>query len=172
MRALVTLFFLTAAPMPFDDLLKPAWKAMPTETKPTVFWDYRVAPPLPSEWPMAPRSTLVRWVYGAGRDVNLSDGERIAAPWARLDVGADGALTLTTLSKRLDVIGTQGVRPVSKDDAETVRRVHQADDALRKNDLAQVRAGYCLWRSWNGAIAGHLEAKHAAFFAALDCPKR
>lgn len=172
MHGLVTVLILLANPMPFDDVLKPAWKAMPTSAKPGLFWDYRVAPPLPSEWPMTPKSTLVRWVYGAGRDLDLRDGERIAAPWARIDVGVDGVPTLTTLSKRLDVIDTQGVRPVSKADAEAVRRVYEADDALRKNDLAQVRAGYCLWRSWNGVIARQLEAKHAAFFAALQCSSR
>jgi hypothetical protein len=172
MHALVTSLLLSASPMTFDDLLAPAWKALARSPAPTVFWDHRVAPPLPADWPMTPTSTVVRWVYAAGRDSTLRDGERIAAPWARIDLGPDGAPKLSTVSKALEVVDTQGVRPLSKVEAEGLKQLVDAEAALRKNDLAAVRAGYCGWISMNGAIARRLEPKHAAFFAALDCARR
>jgi hypothetical protein len=168
-RIFVAFFVLLASPMTFDDLVKPAWKKLSVPRDDLVWWDPRVAPPLPSEWPMTPKGTLVRWVYAAGRDMNLSDGERVAAPWARIDLSAEGARNLTTLSSALEPFDTQGVRPVSKAEVEVLGQLAEAEASLRKNDLDAVKAGYCAWRSMNGTIAQRIEPKHAAFFKALRC---
>lgn len=161
-------------PVNFDDLLKPAWKQVkepaPTEPSkgPGVMWSFRVSPPLPSEWPMTPKSALVRWVYAAGMDLQLHDGERVAAPWARLDE-TDGAQKLTTLSTALELIGTQGVKPITREEADVVTSVFQAGGALRAGDLAKVKPGWCAWLRYNGVIAAKLKPRHQAFFTALAC---
>lgn len=159
-------------PMTFDDLLAPAFKQVkqppggPTKDGPGVMWSYRVAPPLPSDWPMTATSTTVFWVYAAGLDLQLRDGERVAAPWARVDVKADGTRTLTVVSQALEVAGTQGVKPISKAEADLVAGVFQPA-ALAAGDLGKLKAPWAAWLRYNGVIAAKLKPRHPAFFAAV-----
>lgn len=161
---------LSQPPMTFDDLLGPAYKQVkqpggPTKKGPGVMWRYRVAPPLPSEWPMTATSTTVYWVYAAGLDLDLHDGERVAAPWARVDVKADGTKTLTVVSKALEVIGTQGVQPITRAEADLAAGVFRP--ARTAAEVEERRASWRLWLRYNGVIAAKLNQRHEAFFAAV-----
>lgn len=158
--------------MNFEALIDPAWKQVKPAAAPKhpgVMWSYRVAPPLPSEWPMTPKSTLVRWVFAAGMDVGLHDAERVAAPWARVDVAADGTSNLTVISKALEGNDIQGVKPITKAEADMVPKVFETDEALRAGDVASVKEPWCRWLRYNGVIATKLKPKHEAFFTALAC---
>jgi hypothetical protein len=163
----------SAPPMNFDEWVEPAWaKVEKPSTKappPGVMWRFRVAPPLPTEWPMTAKSALVRWVFAAGMEVGLHDGERVAAPWARIDTTADGASKLTVLTKTLDGNDIQGVKPISKAEADLVGGVCQASEALEAGDLALVKPSWCAWLKHNGVIAAKLKPNHQAFFTALAC---
>ncbi|MER2563762.1 MAG: hypothetical protein ABTQ32_23735 [Myxococcaceae bacterium] len=160
--------------MNFEALIEPAWKQVAPKPAaapkhPGVMWSYRLTPPMPSEWPMTPKSTLVRWVFAAGMDVGLRDGERVAAPWGRVDVSADGTATFTAVSKSLEGNDIQGVRPITKAEADVVRQVFETSEALRAGDLAAVKEPWCRWLRYNGVIAAKLKPKHEAFFTALAC---
>ena len=163
----------SAPPMNFDALVEPEWaKVVKPSTKappPGVMWRFRVAPPLPSEWPMTKKSTFVRWVFAAGMDVGLHDGERVAAPWARIDTAADGASKLTVLTKTLSSADIQGVKPISKAEADLVTGVFETSAALEAGQLAALKPSWCAWLKYNGVIAAKLEPNHAAFFTALAC---
>lgn len=170
---LVPLFAWSAPPMNFDELVEPAWaklsKPSTTTKPPGVMWRFRVAPPLPSEWPMTAKSTLVRWVFAAGMDVGLHDGERVAAPWARIDTAADGTSKLTVVTKTLDGADIQGVKPISKAEAELVTGVFQTGEALKAGDVAALKPSWCAWLQYNGVIAAKLKPNHQSFFTALAC---
>jgi hypothetical protein len=169
------LLALGAAPMNLEALIDPAWKQVKPKPPgismkgPGPSWRYRVAPPMPSDWPMTPKSTIVRWVFAAAIDYGLSDGERVAAPWARIDVAPDGTAKLTVVSKALEGNDIQGVKPIMKTEADLVRKVFETSDALRAGDLAAVKEPWCKWLQYNGVIAAKLKPKHEAFFTALAC---
>lgn len=168
------LLALGAAPVNFEALIEPAWKQVkpaPTATKqgPGPSWDYRVTPPFPSEWPMTPKSTLVRWVYASAMDPGIRDGQRVAGPWARIDVALDGVAKLTTLSKTLEGNSIQGVKPLMAEQIEVLNKVDETSDALRSGDLKAVKPSWCLWLRYNGVIAAKLKPKHQAFLTALAC---
>lgn len=167
-------FALGATPMDLETLIDPAWKQIApkpavTSKGPGVMWNFRVAPPMPSEWPMTPKSTLVRWVYASGMDMQISDGQRVAGPWARVVTTADGTSKLEVLSKALEGNDIQGVKPISSTDADIVGKVFETDEALRAGDLATLKGPWCRWLRYNGVIAAKLKPKHQAFFTALAC---
>lgn len=159
-------------PMSFDALVEPAWKQVtkpsgPSKQGPGVMWRFRVSPPLPADWPMTPKSAVVYWVYAGGFDVSVHDGERVAAPWARIDEQPDGTRALTVLSKALEGDAIQGVKPISKAEAEQVGTVFSTAAALRANDTAALKAAWAGWLRYNGVIASKLRPRHEAFFAAM-----
>jgi len=135
---------------------------------PGVLWRWVLTPPLPTAWPVTPKAKLVRHVYAHGQDMMLRDGVRVAAPWAVVDVTTTKP-KVARLSDAVKPIGTQGVRPLTKDEV-AVQQQPSTDSALRRSDLAAVRARYCLWLKTSGVIAQHVQAQHQAFFDALKCP--
>lgn len=170
----VLLLALGAAPMDLEALIDPAWKEVElasTATKqgPGLSWDYRVSPPFPSEWPMTSKSTLVRWVYATAMDMSISDGQRVAGAWARIDVAADGTAKLTPASKTLEGNDIQGIKPLMPQQLEQLKKVYDTGDALRANDLSATKPSWCAWLRYNGVIAAKLKPKHEAFFKALAC---
>jgi hypothetical protein len=161
--------------MKSDAQLEAAWKkvAKPkAQREPGPMWSLSVGPPLPSEWPMTPKGTLVRWVFAAAMDIGLHDGERVGSAWARVDLAADGTETVTVVATALEDLGVQGVRPITKEQAAELRAAFTSEDALRAGELTKVKAPFCRWAGFNGVIAARLKAHHAAFFKALACDAR
>ncbi len=161
-------------------LAKAAFDAVAPRLRPgdnptnTTMWDVALTPVVPAAWP--PDGTVVTYVYARGRSARLSDGEHVAAPFARI-VSAPGAVDrVSSLGKRLVERGVQGVRPLGSEEI-AVPGAAQLEGTVRQLSRAQVeapppddlRASYCLWKSTNGVIAADVVAASPAFFRWLAC---
>lgn len=130
-------------------------------------WDLRLTPALPAQWPPTSNSApVVRYAYGAAFDPSIH-GERNSAPFAMVEIAGDGATKVTQLTKALEQLEIQGVRPITKGEAEL-----QSGDLIapaRAGQMSSLRVPWCTWKRNHGVVSKHLEQKHAAFFEALQC---
>lgn len=129
-----------------------------------LLWQWRLTPYLPSEWPPAPTTTWTRYAYGTGRDPQLADGERISAPWGRIDSRA-GAATFTQLSKDVSPKAIQGTGPVRPEDAAPLRSSEAVNarvttlTGLPDAGLPETRETQAFYRAWfalNGVVADEI----------------
>ena len=153
--------------------LDPVWKSvLPKATPgPPVIWGYRLSPAVPAEWPMTTKEgAVVRYAFGAAQDVSLRDGERVSAPFALVELAPDGSATVKQLTKSLEKIEVQGVRPITREAAEA--QSGDLVEAARTGQSAALRKTWCAWKKNNGVAARHVVARHTAFFAALQCEAR
>jgi hypothetical protein len=157
---------------PFADELDPLWKATgkpDAPAPPGVSWRYSLTPPLPAAWPLEADGTVVTYVYASGFDAQLRDGERIAAPWARIDQRRGVKARVSRLAGRLEIVGVQGVRPITRDEAALQQKAFDTADALRRGQLDALAGPWCAWLRAHGTIADRLRPLHPAFFGALPC---
>lgn len=151
----------------FAETKQPADNSPP----PGVLWKWRLTPPFPVAWPLTASTPLRQYAFGAGMDLMLRDGERIAKPWATVDaVGAKK--TVKRVADALAPLGTQGVRPLKAEEVKALQTLDGAAATLRKGDLAAVKDGYCLWLRVNGVVGAVVAKEHAAFVTALGCAGR
>ncbi len=160
--------------------LRTLWAGLERSDKPTgpalppVAWSPAYTPLFPGAWPPAAGMTWVRYAYAHGQDLQLRDGVRVAGPWAKVMFGAE--TTVVALAGRLDVIGTQGVRPLrpeelrlrqSGGDVEAHARALKSPPDLARAEIRQLRAYYRAWLADNGVIADRLRPWHTEFLAWL-----
>ena len=169
----------------FKTVLDARWSKLavpasePTD-RPGVCWSWRLSPPLPSEWPPRKESRLVYYAFAEGFDLNIMDGVRVAAPWARLEIPVSGSAPplLTPLLDSVKELGIQGVRPISADELaksggwepiETVlgKLMAHPDEADRTRE--RLSAYYCFWSRNNGVISEAIRPYHEKFFDWLKC---
>ncbi len=148
----------------FRSVTKPASKGPP----PGEVWSARVTPPFPVAWPPLVGIVVRRYVYAAGFDPSLHDGERVGGIWATIDLERD-EWKVKKIATSFERIGTQGVKPITKEQAELVRSTERSAPLLQNGSIEALRDAYCAWLSYNGVIAGQLRPKHEAFFKALAC---
>ncbi|MGE6758266.1 hypothetical protein ACQKGO_09665 [Corallococcus interemptor] len=136
-----------------------------------VSWSTRLSDPLPMTWPLV-EPTFAFYAYARGMNpMRLRDGEFVGPTWARITWSAkDQKPELTRLDTKLTSHGVQGVRPLTKDEVETLK-VKPLDLLLSPRTKAtdqQLKSYYCLQRSV-GNIPPEAVTAHAAFFKWLDC---
>lgn len=166
--------------MELEARLQALWAGLEKATKPAgpalppVAWSPAYTPLFPEAWPPTARMAWVRYAYAHGQDLQLRDGVRVAGPWAKVVFGAE--TTLVALAGRLDVIGTQGVRPLrpeelrlrrSGGDVEAHARALKSPPDPASAETRQLRAYYRAWLGDNGVIADWLRPGHADFLAWL-----
>ena len=137
-------------------------------------WSPRLTPPLPAVWPPDGKGGYVVHAFAAAMRPSLHDGEEVAAPWIRFQLGG-GALESRDLGT-LRRLGMQGVRPLNAAEAEVARTADAAEQAVvaltkttRSDPAPLVKRYYCQWASNNAVIGAELKRLHAGFFTALGC---
>lgn len=163
-----------------DALVASEWRATDHGGEEALAWTVRTSPPIPDTWPVSEATKVTCYAYAAAQDpANLRDGERVAAPWGTVSyqLGSPQKVSFVRLSPRLELLGTQGVKPLGREDAARM----SSDEKLHK-DLAGMAAHdkdggaaaadtlqtYRMWRRLNGVIAGAVLKGHGAFVRALD----
>ena len=82
-----------------------------------IMWRAAYSPLFPTEWPPTPTTVWVRYAYAYGQDIVLTDGERVAKPWARAELrNGSSTAAIVLLNPKLEPFEVQGVLPL---DAET-----------------------------------------------------
>ena len=160
-----------------DALWRTVDKGATAKDKPPIAWSPRTTPAFPTSWPPTSATTWVRYVYAAGRDLGggLADGERVARPWARVELRPGAATAaIVPLSARLEPLDIQGVRPIDGATLAILRTEEQVTAAGRRltalpdpaaAETAELRAFYRAWLSLNGVIASAIRPDHGAFLA-------
>lgn len=132
-------------------------------------WQYRTSPPFPAHWPQ--NDIDYSYVYAAGRDVErmTPDGETASAPWARIEASVSGAgQRLVVLSKKIERIGVQGVRPLRPEEARISGELADAA-AIDRAEYKSQKGYYCSWIGNNGLVAKTIIPNHEAFVKWLGC---
>ena len=172
-----------------EALVKAEWERIPKPLPPDadnpgsaawIGWSYRISPPIPAAWPPDGKGVLYYYAYATGfQPAALIDAERLGPVWARVKVDATGASAprLEVLAKEINVVGTIGVRPLTKEEIAVYDIgdpvVAQVYEASRKTDAKaldapSVRKYYCAWSRDSGV--GHDVRKYQPeFFRWLGC---
>ena len=144
--------------------LATSWRALDHGT-----WQQRRTTFFPAAWP--PDGRLVVYAYAA-RTGDVSDGERIARPFAKATVALDGTIAIEPIASALVELGIQGFWPVLRTDIDRQlalgdRLLAALRTARKTGDVERglVHDYYGRWRGWNGQIATVLDPMHGAFFA-------
>jgi len=78
-----------------------------------IWWESRLTPGLPAEWPIRPNGELIYYAYAAGRQYKLVDGEWFTVPCARFVLTPrDSTLKFERLAEKPRVVGSQGMWPL------------------------------------------------------------
>ena len=164
-------------------LLAKEWSkvAQPSAPEPS-FWRFQLTPPLPAIWPAQGSGKICYYAYAQAVDPRLSDGVRVAAPWAKALLDSpfrSEGLRMEILSRQLQVLGIQGVRPLSSQEMEIMKEEYRARDALllwttapspvSEQDRKRMKDYYCQWVNSNGLIAANIRPLHEEFFTWLGC---
>jgi hypothetical protein len=139
-------------------------------------WQMHFTTWLPSEWPPTPQTVWSRYAYGL--DVSHDGSCDVAAPIVRIErrTGEAKEVTLIPMATRLKVVGVHPVRPTPgwHYTLEDEKRVLAQALALTAAPPPEARGTlglvsyYQSWRLSHAVIAGHVEARHRAFFAWLE----
>lgn len=143
-----------------------------------IAWSPAYSALFPTEWPPTPATVWVRYAYAQRIDLNLHDGVRVAAPWAKLELrGGLNTVILTPLGAKLEPVSTQGVTPLD----EAAQAVLATGDEVSAYCLqltalpqsnnpqtAAMRAFYQTWLQYNGALVELIRPNHEKFLAWLS----
>jgi hypothetical protein len=175
-----------AAPAGIEALFAQQWQAQvapalpaPDLSRPgSISWMTRTSPPLPPEWPWQ-GGGLVYYAYARGMSPDLRDGEYAGPVWGMAEQPGDAAAApaFTPLPAEITRRGTQGVRPLTAQETETLQADPAALLAAAGQEKAagaaaaqeKLKAYYCLEKSL-GNLPEPIPQRHAAFFAWLGCP--
>jgi hypothetical protein len=103
----------------------------------------------------------------------VADGGEMAAPWARITQSSSGATMVEQLSFRLQPLGIQGVRPLSRAELPLIAREQEVADRLLAGgdqfDDGLVRDFTCGWIGRLGVVAAAITPRYPAFVRWLAC---
>jgi hypothetical protein len=102
-------------PMDLSSLLNARLRQHPGSTG----WVLDVTPPVPDRWP---EDQLVYYVSARRLRPGLLDGKDIAVPWAR----ADQRGNVTLLTDGVTLLGTEGIRPMTRGEVALSQEVERA----------------------------------------------
>ena len=111
------------------------------------------------------------YAYATRFSFSVANATYVAAPWARIRVDRDGAVTFEPLPSEILEIGIQGMWPLDEEAlaawglSESAQNLLTALRALPKGEeSAHIRTFYRVWVRGNGQIANALRPYHARFF--------
>lgn len=129
-------------------------------------WIYRISPEFPISWPDTKRTKTVYYVFATRIDLQrTADGERVAAPWATIQVDSannGSSPTLVIKNRKLVELGIQGVRPLTQEEAKAYKEI-----GISKTGIS--RQGYCTWIKNNSLLSRAIELDQRNFFNWLQC---
>jgi len=165
------------------------WAATPLSREMTKFfgssarkWTYRINNrlPFPDPWPPRQGAVLVYYIHAVALAPHLRDAEVQAEPWAKVTLSKNGS-KVEPLDVEHKELGTQGVRPLRKDEIEILKygpevwgflselnALPSDSDALS----AKTRAYYCLSLRINPGLGVIYASRQAAFVDWLGCKER
>ena len=172
-----------------EELVKTEWEKIPKPLPPGadnpgssawIGWSYQISPPFPGAWPPDGKGIVYYYAYATGfQPAALADAERLGPVWARVQVDAAGqeAPQLEVLAKEIKVVGTIGVRPLTKEEiavydtgeavaAQVYEASRRAD--TKALDAASARKYYCAWSKDSG-VGKDIGSYHPGFFQWLGC---
>lgn len=144
---------------------------------PPIMWQPAYSPLFPTAWPPQANTVWVRYAYGQGQDMSLSDGMRIAKPWARIEFQGSDSAGVIPLPQKLEPFEVQGVSPLDADTQALLQKGEEVSTyclslkeapAPDSPDTILMRRFYQSWLEYNGAIAAALKPDHPAFFKWLS----
>ena len=157
-----------AAPDP-----KAAFAPLWNETPDHAGWQMLVSPAFPVDWPKRPdRSAVVRYAFAMRLKSGVADGAELAAPWAMITQDASAGTVVERLSRSLQPIGVQGVRPLRSAELALIGREQEVTDRLLEGDRVDdglIRDFTCGWIGRMGLIAAEITPRHSAFVRWLAC---
>ncbi len=198
LRFLILLFALTVGQAPPARAMEPLtfesdkpridelWAATPLSKEMTQFfgssarkWTYRIDNrlPFPDPWPPQQDTALVYYIYAVALTPQIRDAEVLAEPWAKITLSKDGT-RVEPLDIEYQELGTQGVRPLRKDEIEILKYGPEVWGFLSglhalpsdSDELAvKTRAYYCLSLRNGSALRNIYASRHAAFVTWLNC---
>ncbi|MBI5030661.1 MAG: hypothetical protein HZB51_09045 [Chloroflexi bacterium] len=153
-------------------------KGTPPANKLPISWKPAYSVLFPGEWPPSATTTWVRYAYAQGMDMDLRDGVRVAAPWAKLEFrGNSDNVTIVPLSAKLEPVTIQGVQPIdaatqailAKGDAVSTFSLQLTALPQPKNpQLVEMRTFYRTWLKYNGAFVNLIRSNHSKFLEWLN----
>lgn len=160
-------------PAKLEEIWASRTKSGDVNGRPT-FWNPAYSPYMAGEWPPTPTTTWTRYAYAYGQDPGLSDGLRVAYPWAKVErVAGASTATIIVLGDSIDPYSTQGVRPA---DPATIAALNSQPsvesyvfgltglpDPMAPETILMANF-YRSWRANHGAIAKELVPLHADFW--------
>ena len=157
--------------------LKQAFATLP-QVQTDATWQMTVTPPFALQWPPTPNTTWVRYVYATRVDIQkIADAAEVALVWAEVRQHKDGTAEVRVLRKMLLPYGTQGVRPLSQDEANVFAKRDSVESFALSLTAApdpssqatqDLLAFYRAWVKTNGEIYGAFALQHSAFAYWLD----
>jgi hypothetical protein len=157
-----------------DELLQAEWPSTKRQLAPAsvpgpeafVFWDCRLTPGFPVEWPFPQNGALLYYAYAAGRNQrSLRDGEWTTIPWARfVFTPHDGNVKFERLANNPRIAAIQGVRPLRPEEVRLFDESKKVFAAFADAPNEMARESYRFWIGNNGVIAGEIRPAHTAFF--------
>jgi hypothetical protein len=170
----------TLAPVALSALEPPLnalWNALDKGDK-KIIWQPAHSPFFPSEWPPTPTTTWVRYAFAYGLDPDIGGGQRVAPPWAFVEVRAGGEMASIAQQRlRLEAFDVQGTVSLSREALAALNKGEQvvvyslslsAVPAASSSEGADMRAFYRAWFAGNGAIAALIKPAHAGFVAWVE----
>jgi hypothetical protein len=172
-----------------EELVKAEWEKIPKPlpagagnpgSPSWIGWSYRISPPFPGVWPPDGKGVVYYYGYASGfQPAGLIDAERLGPIWARVKVDVTGQSPprLELLAKEIKVVGTIGVRPLTKEEIAVYDTgdavAAQVCEASRKIgtkalDAASVRRYYCAWSKDSG-VGDDIRKYQLEFFRWLGC---
>ena len=142
---------------------------------PPFLWKTVRTPALPLEWPPDADTVWVRYEAAYGFDpTTISDGVRVAAPFARLVLDRNGEIVrVEPLPGRPRELGVQGVVPMKRPsgaiDGDWEQSVVARAAALERvpaegsKEAGELRTFVSSWVYRNGVLASAVRAEHEPF---------
>jgi hypothetical protein len=165
------------------------WAATPLAKEMTEFfgssalkWVYRVnnGLPFPDPWPPKQDTTLVYYIHAVAMAPHIRDAEVQAEPWARVMLSKNGT-KVEPLDVQYKELGTQGVRPLRRDEIEILKygpevwKFLSGLNALPSDSDAltvRTRAYYCLSLRNSSLLRNIYASRHVAFVTWLSCNEK
>jgi hypothetical protein len=170
-----------------ETLVKAEWRRVEASKSPAaspedfVSWSYSISPVIPAAWPPDGKGLLYYYVYAYGLNLRrLADAQLTAAPWGRVKVDVTGrtAPSLEILTKQIEKIGPQGVRPLMAEEVAVFKTEDAVEEELFKlsrqtgfgrTENPAIKRYYRLWCETNGTVVEQIRTRHQPFFKWVGC---
>jgi hypothetical protein len=158
-----------------ESILRLEWDKLASKvskTRPSLRWASRVAPPIPTSWPLE-KNQFVVYAHARAMDLStLRDGEHLGPVWGQVifDLEASSAPKFELLSDKLAATGVVGVRPLTAPEIELLKlaplELFVAPASSARDEKLRAYYGLSLQL---GLLPREITARHPAFFNWLNC---